>query len=320
MTAIKMKERTIAFFEVVAVTPGGHERMAHQDWPKVFATMAGTTLQQRAWDGSDRRVFGNVYTLEQVDRLTLHRVRDPSDWLQKVNFESGDVDDIEAAANEGIVDTSVVHFAEFGNLVGMIQGGMSAPGHTVLEGWLNHMAPFGKDVQLGVVPVRLQAEKERLDQAVAASTFELRLGAKARGDLSKTYQEAKDAGQLPAFGDWLRSAPVDPELTLTVKVASPRGAKKFAGARAKLQKQVQELFPVLPDSSDVRAEATLFHGFGDQTGPAKLTELVEHAMTVKRRVPALNEQGESIRVQASFQIIESVIIEHEDQLRQATGT
>lgn len=321
MSGPRMKQRTIAFFEIVASTPSGNQRMPHADWQAVFSALAGAKLDQRTWDGSDRRVFGNVYTLEQVDRLTLHRVRDPSEWLQRVNFDSGDVDDIEAAANEGIVDTSVIHVAEFGNLVGMIQGGVSAPGHTVLEGWLNHVKPFGADTNLAVVPVLLQAERDRLQKATAASTFELRLGAQSRKQLSEYYENANpgDPG-LPSLGDWLRSVPVDPAFTVSVKVASPPGTKKFAGLRAKLQKDVQDLFQVLPETDDMRAQATLFHGFGDEVGPARVTELVEHAMTVKRRIPAVNDEGESIRVQASFQIIESVILEHEDQLRAATGS
>lgn len=314
MVNTKLAEKSVAFFEIVASTEAEQRRMAHQDWPAVLSALQGADLAARAWDGADRRIFGNVYSLEGVDRLTLHKVRDASDWLQRVDLTSGNVDDIEAAAGEGIVDTSVIHFAEFGNLVGMIQGGISAPSHAALQGWLNHLNPFGID--LAVRPVMTQAEQERLNTASHASTFEIQLPARARSQL-RAASEGPSEGKphMPSLGQWLADAPVDEALTLSIRVSSPRG-KRFDSARWGLRGQVAELFPFIPEDSG-KVEATLFHGFEDNLGKARLTELVEHAITVKRRIPVVDEDGNSIRVQGAFQVIESVIIEHEDLLRRA---
>jgi hypothetical protein len=46
-------------------------------------------------------------------------------------------------------------------------------------------------------------------------------------------------------------------------------------------------------------------------------ELIEHHITAKRRVSALNEEGESIRILSGVDAILSVAAEHEEELRTA---
>jgi hypothetical protein len=54
---------------------------------------------------------------------------------------------------------------------------------------------------------------------------------------------------------------------------------------------------------------------GDDYGRARLTELVEHHVTAKRRVAAVDDEGKSIRIRGAIDAILGEIITHEDALR-----
>lgn len=59
--------------------------------------------------------------------------------------------------------------------------------------------------------------------------------------------------------------------------------------------------------------------YAEEQGPeySRLVELVEHHITAKRRVTAINEEGESIRILSGVDAILGVAAEHEEELRLA---
>ena len=59
--------------------------------------------------------------------------------------------------------------------------------------------------------------------------------------------------------------------------------------------------------------------YAEQSGPeySQLAEFVEHHITAKRGVPAIDDWGEAIRISSAVRVILDVAAEHEDELRRA---
>jgi hypothetical protein len=72
----------------------------------------------------------------------------------------------------------------------------------------------------------------------------------------------------------------------------------------------------MPDAADV-AKARLV--YADQGGKEaiQLAEFTEHHITAKRRVAAVNDRGESIKLSQALVIITGTAVEHEAELRLA---
>lgn len=299
-----MRERTVAFYEIVEVKDGELARMDHQDWPAMLAACAGAEIQKLTWDGDDRPVIGQVYPMDDEDRLILHKQRQPGDWLSQVDFTSGEIVEVEEVAGKQFLDSTAIQFAAYGNVVGVMKGAQQSPGHTTLEGWLQNLNPFAK--QIAVRPLVTPGEAARLKEASQVSRFDITLLPHQRAAL------AKRDGNLAQFLS--RKIDID-DVRVTVSLSIPRG-KKYSDSRAKLADELFDLAEVIPTLSEA-AQATLYFGPDDALSKSRITELVEHSLTAKRRVPAVNEDGTSIRIRGAFVVMDSLFIELEDQLRLA---
>lgn len=299
-----MRSRTIHFFEIVESVDGEERRMDQQDWQGVLGHLARADLDSRTWDGEDRQIIGQVYPLEEVDRLVMHRLRDPGDWMSTVDFNAGEIAEVEERAGTGLLDSSAVQFAGYGNVVGLMQGAISSPGLNALQGWLNSLNPFGRP--LVVRPLVTPAELERLRSASEVSRFEIKLGAHQR-------QALRERGG--SLGRWLGRSMTVEDVDITVIFSIPRG-KKNSESRRRLAEELNEMADVIPDAAEI-ARATLYHGPADALSAARVTELVKHNITAKRNVRSVDEEGNSIRIKGAFVVMDTVFYELEDQLRQA---
>lgn len=117
-----MKERTVGFYEVVRVKDGEAKRIPAQlDWDGVLSDLSQAPVAARTYEGESQMV-GTIATYNMQDHLLLHRVKDAGEWLSVVNWDTGDLRELEQSAHEGYVDTSVICFLPFGNIVGIMQG------------------------------------------------------------------------------------------------------------------------------------------------------------------------------------------------------
>src|ERR1019366_9033817 len=118
-------------------------------------------------------------------------------------------------------------------------------------------------------------------------------------------------GRLATF---LRRASVDyGDIDVTVIISVPRG-KTRSEDRQRLLADLRDIEQVVPEAAE-RARATLI--YAEQSGPeySRLVELVEHHITAKRRVAALDDDGQSIRIMSAVGAILGVSAEHEAELR-----
>ena len=301
-----MKERTVAFYEIVAAKSGAQERVAQLPWEETLAALAKKRdVSERTFE-SDSVFVGSIVTIQEEDHLLLHRVKNPGEWLSVLNWKTGEWRELESKASEGYLDTSVICYLPYGNVIGMMQGSTSAPTHRSLQTWLNGLNLF-PGTPLVVRPVMSRAEVEKLRTASGASKIEIRIGS------SKMSALADKSGRLASF---LHRASLEyGDVDVTVIISVPRG-KAHGEDRERLLADLRDLEQVVPEAAE-RAKATLV--YAEEQGPeySRLVELVEHHITAKRRVAAVNEEGESIRILSGVDAILGVAAEHEEELRLA---
>lgn len=146
----RMPERTVAFFEIVTSASGEQARIPQLDWDQALASLATASVQERMVD-KEMTLVGSVATVHEQDHLLLHRVKDATEWLSMMDWNSGEWRELEQNASRGFVDTSAISFLPFGNVVGIMAGSVSAPTQRGLETWLNELHLF-PDVQLTARP------------------------------------------------------------------------------------------------------------------------------------------------------------------------
>jgi hypothetical protein len=301
-----VKERTVAFYEIVAAKSGDQKRIEQLPWEETLAAIASRRdVSDRTFE-TDSVFVGNTVTIDMEDHLLLHRVKNPGEWLSVLNWSTGEWRELESKATEGYLDTSVVCFLSYGNVIGMMQGSTAAPTHKGLETWLNGLK-FFPDMPLVVRPVVSRAEVERLRRASGASKIEIRIGS------SKTAALADKSGRLASF---LHRASLEyGDVDVTVIISVPRG-RAHSEDREKLLADLRDLEQIVPEAAE-RARATLVYAEAHGPEYSRLVELVEHNITAKRRVTALNEEGESIRIMSGVGAILGAAAEHEEELRLA---
>jgi hypothetical protein len=197
-------------------------------------------------------------------------------------------------------------FLPFGNIVGIMQGSTAAPTHRSLESWINGLHLF-PETDIVVRPLVSRAEVDRLRTAQGASKIEIRIGS------SKIAALRERRGRLASF---LRVASQQyGDINVTLIISVPPGHARAEDRRALLD-DLRDIEEVVPGAAE-RARATLV--YAEAAGPEyrRLVELVEHHITAKRRVAAVDKEGRSIRILSAVTAIMGVAAEHEEELRLA---
>ncbi|MGW5736364.1 MULTISPECIES: hypothetical protein [Streptomyces] len=300
-----MPERTIAFFEIVTEAAGEQRRIPQLDWDQALPSLATASVQERMID-KETTLIGSVATVHEQDHLLLHRVKDSAEWLSVMDWSTGEWHELEQNASRGFVDTSAIGLLSFGNVVGIMQGSVSAPTHKGLETWLNELHLF-PGARLALRPVLSKAEVERLGSAEGASSIEIRIG---------NHKAAALRGRTGRLANFLRLAhDAYGDINVTMIISVPRG-KARAQDRQALLDDLRDIAPVAPGAAD-RARAKLVFAEADGVEHSRLVELTEHHITAKRKVSAVDDQGNSIRILSAVDAILDVAAEHEGELRAA---
>lgn len=307
MARTTTRERTIGFYEIVSVEDGEQLRMEQIDFPEMLTELGAAVkdLPKRRWTG-DQDLIGQTITVGDTDHMLLHRVKDAGEWLSVIDFQTGNFKELESAASQGYLDTSAFSFPSFGNVVGMMQGSTSSPSHKGLENWLNGTKILGDGV-LAVRPLVSKAEVAKLQQAQGARRIDIRIGAHKQASLNER------TGRLARFLKMATDEYGDLDVTVTISI--PRG-KARTEDRTRLLSDLQDLEEVMPDAAEI-AKASLIYADAGGAEYTRLAEFVEHHITAKRKVAAVNDKGESIKLSQAVSIIAGVAEEHEGELKAA---
>ncbi|WP_371481533.1 hypothetical protein [Kitasatospora sp. NBC_00315] len=166
------RKKTVAFYEIIRPKEAGDTRMSQVDWQAALSNLGSIPPQQRLYRDTNDIYFGEPVSAEGKKHLGLARLRDGD--IQQVDWEHGHIDHLQLEENRSIVDTTVVCFLPFGNVIGVLQGTMSAPRPIAIQRWLNSM-DTGLNRDIAVVPLIGKSAMEKLRSAQEINFFEMRL-------------------------------------------------------------------------------------------------------------------------------------------------
>ncbi|MGH8963766.1 MAG: hypothetical protein ACRDXB_00290 [Actinomycetes bacterium] len=283
---------------------GEQHRVEELPWSSMLAALSRAPHTERTWE-FDQTFVGQTYPLDEEDHLLLHRVKDPGEWLARIDLRTGAVEDLESGASQGFLETTAMCFTGFGNVLGMMQGSTSAPSHKSLQNWINGLKLF--EERIVVRPLLSRAEIERLQTAEGASRVEIRLGS------SQSAALAQKQGRLARFLRHAREEYGDIRVTMVISI--PRG-KGRSEDRQKLLDDLRDMQEIMPEAADV-AKARLVYAEADGDEYSRLAEFVEHHITAKAKVPAVDDEGRSIRIPSAVRVILNQAEAHSAELRLA---
>ena len=95
----RMRERTVAFYEIVESRAGERQRLAPMKWPEFLATLSLMDLEPRTVE-TDTTLIGEHGDLRREDHLLLHRAKESGEWLSVLNWDTGEWRELEMKAAE----------------------------------------------------------------------------------------------------------------------------------------------------------------------------------------------------------------------------
>lgn len=299
MARRKSTTKTVAFYEIVAHTDTGSQPFKNAlDWQKFLRSIATIKDYKDRSSVNPQHIFGANYTDPRgIENLLLHQVRDATDWTMIADLSTGTVQAAEELQDRGYVDTTVVRFFDYGNVVGLVRGSIQAPSQSGLTRWLNAMAPISGlppvDVRAITTPgdtgrVGHRSEISRLEMRVRRVPDDVNLQRNPLGSAARALQEA--------YGD----------ATVTLMVTASRAAdQKQAEDRRRLRRDLMELIDKCGENTQ-KARATLYFDSLESKTAADIDrelDFLAHKITAKVDIPAVSDSGETIKIPAAVEAI-----------------
>ena len=270
---VKNRERTIAFYEVVDVDKQGEtSRMDQVSWDQVLKMLEGTKLGDRVYEGKDKTLIGGVLCHDGEPHLKLMSVRDESAWISIYRPDAESINDLETG-NSALLETSIISFLAFGNVLGMIQGSRSAPSAGAVAEWFNGLGLVSGKVETQALiseesarKLRQSSEAARIETRVHTSRAEAleRHGSRLSGIMRTIRQE---------YGP----------MTVTIILQASR-AKASSEGRHMLKEEAFKLSEATDDDTVESAKAKLIYLDADEEATTEEVNFVKQKITAKRRV------------------------------------
>lgn len=305
--AIKDRLRTINFFEIVKYRNASvNDRMPQADWESILQGIEGVPLRERVFTGEKRTLIGEVMPVDGRRHLKLMLVRDESSWLSIYDENADSIGDLDLGDGGQLVETSVIGFLPYGNVIGLIQGSTSAPGVGALEEWLNGLEVFGPEFRLDSQPMVSHEAQALITQSQEASRIEVKMHTNKADAL-----EARGSG----LSDVLRSVNADyGPMTVTVILQASRARDQSEG-RAALRDEARRLLEASDAKEISNAKAKLIYIDADESTRTEEVNFVKQKITAKRMIPTTGEDGSPIRNQSAVRAILDVADQNEAELR-----
>lgn len=304
---VKNRERTIAFYEVVDVDKQGEtSRMDQVSWDQVLKMLEGTKLGDRVYEGKDKTLIGEVLWHDGEPHLKLMSVRDESAWISIYRPDAESINDLETG-NSALLETSIISFLAFGNVLGMIQGSRSAPSSGALAEWINGLGLVNGKVETQALiseesarKLRQSSEAARIETRVHTSRAEAleRHGSRLSGIMRTIRQE---------YGP----------MTVTIILQASR-AKASSEGRHMLKEEAFKLSEATDDDTVESAKAKLIYLDADEEATTEEVNFVKQKITAKRKIATRSADGNPIRNQSAVEAILAVADEHDEELRWIT--
>lgn len=277
------RKRSVAFYEIVRAKDAVNARFEPLDWPTVLDNLKDASIAERRVIHDDDIYLGEAIHLDNANHLVLARLRDGD--LQQVDWDSQRIDALELDGNRSVVDTSIICFLPFGNVIGVIQGSPSAPRPTALQRWLNAIES-GIPEDIAVVPLVGKSAWEKLEKADSVNLFEMRL--RPGSDMFPSASEG-----LGNFASNARKQNPDALITVNIKIPKGRGLSR-SSARSRGERRLH---------TSVRA---FLSDFGNLVGPhGSVDRAIAHVMLSASDGGAVEEKINFVNdhITASTQVV-----------------
>lgn len=306
------KDKTIAFYHVCESNPDGRIALrSHAPWQDILANWEELDHDDRAFSHLGLNYLATVQLHGGQRHLLLHRLKSDDEWLARIDWKSSEFIEIENLEEQGYVESSVVSFASFGNVLALMEGGISAPGRPAVEAWLRHIKPLTVDV--AVDPLVAPGNQDAVTGAAALQSVEIKLGR-----VSSEQLKGRSGGLATLLKEGASYG--GGAYTVTLRVQGPRGSSKALDRQAKESllhdfEQVQDLLSL----SDRARVGALFEN-GDKFTPQRIVDLVDHHITAKVRVETRDEAGQVIRLLGAMDAIANAIEDYNLELHACVST
>ncbi|MGV9246729.1 hypothetical protein [Streptomyces sp. NPDC003710] len=312
------RKKTVAFYEVVRAKEAGNLRFDHIEWREVLDNLSALSIHDRRMTHEDDVYFGEPIEFDNAKHLVLARLRDGD--LQQIDYEAQKIDALRLDGNRSVVDTTIICFLSYGNVIGVLQGSASAPRSTALQRWLNAMRT-GINEDLAIIPLIGKNAWEKLKAAESVNLFEMRLRPASTGMFPTSVE---------GLGDFARHAHKqnpDALISLTIKIPKGRGLSRSA-ARARgerrLHTSVQEFLSdfgslVGPHGVIDRAIADVMLSASDGSIIEEKINFVNDHITASKQVTLPRGTGAGPWFEAAVQAVMQAAAEHERDLRAAVS-
>jgi len=304
--ASKTKTRTINFFEIVRwINSSKSVRFDHADWQQVLKGLRHTDLEERVWDGGDRTLIGEVLFVDGTLHLKLMSVRDEAAWLEVYKPSAKSIEELTLGNDAVLVETSIVAFLGYGNVVGLIQGSTAAPTATSLERWVNGLELFANSFQIETRAMVSHEAQKKLQQSDEVSSVSVKVHTNKADVLEARH--SKLAGLMRQirqdFGD----------MTVTVTLNAGR-SKDQAEARSVLRRETDNLLSAADAKEVAQAKAKLVYYSSDEKSRTEEVNFIKQRITAKREIAATNDEGDPIRNSSAVHAILEVARQHHEEL------
>lgn len=304
---VKNKLRTINFFEVVKWKNNSvNERMKHVEWVKVLLELEKAPLKDRVWSGPLRTLIGEVLSVDGTPHLKLMQVQDEDAWLEIYNPDADSIDALNLGEKNQLLETSVIAFLPYGNVIGLIQGSISAPAASAFEDWINGMEILGKSFLIETQAMVSHDALKMVNQSSEASRIEVKVhtnkadALKKRGSGISAILEAVKTEYGP--------------MTVTM-ILQPSKARDQTEGRAALRKEAKIIAQATDAEEVAKASANLIYIEADDTQHTEEIDFLKQRITAKRMVQTLGEDGSPIRNESAIRAILELAAEHEAELK-----
>jgi hypothetical protein len=312
-----VRKRTVFFFEIVEAK-NGQPRMEPQPWRSFLDGIATAQPHERVVQSGDDRLVGVVEPANPADHLQLAKIT--GEVPHQLDHSNGTIEALQVAVGKDVVHVTTICFLEFGNIIGTLHGGFSAPRVSAITKWLNGVGlPCG---EVALKPVIHARAREKLNRIEAVSEFTVRLEGAPADTISALRASSEVGDSLQRVG---RRHP-DTDITLTMKV--PRRGGRLSRIRrnralTELRRDVLEFIPDLDEWVDESGVVRDVNGRVAIRDPHRQSlqyeplDFLAHRITAQCDVPIGFTDGRSVDLGFAVNAVFDAAADHRQELEDA---
>ncbi|MFF8614575.1 hypothetical protein [Streptomyces sp. NPDC015350] len=311
------RKRTVFFFEIVRASPE-ESRMAPQPWREFLDGIAARDPWERTVVSGEDKLVGFVDPDTPENHLLVAKTT--GEVPHQLNREHGTIGALQLPDGTDVAHVTTLCFLPYGNLVGALYGGMSAPRVSALTKWLNGVGLPCNPVLLK--PVIHAGAREALNRIEAISEFTVTLEGAPADTLSNLRANAELGRSLGNLG---RRHP-DTSITLSLKVprrGNPLSRLRRNRAATRLRNDVLEFMPDLDEWVDesgvvrsVTGQVAVRDPFRQSLAYEPL-DFLSHRITAQVEVPVALTDGRSVDLAFAVRTVFDAARTHEQALNDA---